>query len=637
MRPPVIRDNDDVHIALPIFLLVATTIGVSVLARRVGLSAPLLLVAIGAVASYLPQVPNVHVDSEVILLGFLPPLLYATAIRTSLIDLKRDVFQIIQLSILLVLVTAFAVGLVAWWLMPVGFAAALALGGVVAPPDAVAATAVARRIGLPRRLVAVLEGESLFNDATALVTVSTATAAMTGSFSASKAAEDFAIAAVGGVVIGVIAYWVMQFVQKHIRDAVTSVAISFITPWVAYLPAEAIEASGVIAVVVTGVLLGFKAPYYNTAQARVASRMNWNSVQFLLENLVFLLIGLQVSSIIDEVRTSQLGLARTSLYALAVLATVMTVRPVFIIAAAWLGKVSRWDSRPLGLRESAVAGWAGMRGVVTLAAAFLLPPETPHRESLVFMALVVTVGTLIIQGFTLGRVANLMNLRAPDPREDALARAQVMQASVDAGEVAMRKALAEDPELADTPEAIIKSLQKQGMRRANLQWELLGNNDSMGPTQQYRILRQEMIDAERDKALEMRNEGRVDHEVIDSIMLQLDIEESMIVTAEERDADVASAQPLLTPEIRRGGCEHLEEAMQSHASPQSHEGCQGCIEEGRTWLHLRMCTTCGYVGCCDSSPGQHATKHFRSTGHPVMRSFETGEEWRWCFVDSLPG
>ena len=625
------------HIALPIFLLVATTISVSVLARRVGLSAPLLLVAIGAVASYLPQVPEVHVDSEVILLGFLPPLLYATAIRTSIIDLKRDVFQIVQLSILLVLVTAFAVGLVSWWLMPVGFAAAMALGGVVAPPDAVAATAVARRIGLPRRLVAVLEGESLFNDATALVTVGTAVSALTGSFSASRAGLAFVIAALGGIVIGVIAFYVIEFVQKHIRDAVTSVAISIITPWVAYLPAEAIKASGVIAVVVTGVLLGFKAPYYNTAQARVASRMNWNSIQFLLENMVFLLIGLQVSMIIDQVQTSDLGLERTSLYAVAVLVTVMLVRPMFIIAAAWLGKVSRWDSRPLSLREGAVAGWAGMRGVVTLAAAFLLPPETPHRESLVFIALVVTIGTLVIQGFTLGRVANLMKLRAPDPREDALARAQVTQASVDAGEAAMRKALADDPELADTPEPIIKSLQKQGMRRANLQWELLGNNDTMGPTQQYRILRQKMIDAEREKALEMRNEGRVDHEVIDSIMMQLDIEESMIVTAEERNAGLRDAGPLLTPEVRQGGCEHLEKAAHDYASPQSHDGCQGCLEEGRTWLHLRMCTECGYVGCCDSSAGQHATKHFRATGHPVMRSFEAGEEWRWCFVDNLPG
>ena len=175
------------------------------------------------------------------------------------------------------------------------------------------------------------------------------------------------------------------------------------------------------------------------------------------------------------------------------------------------------------------------------------------------------------------------------------------------------------------------------MRRANLQWELLGNNDTMGPTQQYRILRQKMIDAEREKALEMRNEGRVDHEVIDSIMMQLDIEESMIVTAEERDAGLRDAGPLLTPEVRQGGCEHLEKAARDDASPQSHDGCQGCLEEGRTWLHLRMCTECGYVGCCDSSAGQHATKHFRATGHPVMRSFEAGEEWRWCFVDNLPG
>ena len=252
-------------------------------------------------------------------------------------------------------------------------------------------------------------------------------------------------------------------------------------------------------------------------------------------------------------------------------------------------------------------------------------------------ALVVTIGTLVIQGFTLGRVANLMKLRAPDPREDALARAQVMQASVDAGEAAMRKALADDPELADTPEAIIKSLQKQGMRRANLQWELLGNNDTMGPTQQYRILRQKMIDAEREKALEMRNEGRVDHEVIDSIMMQLDIEESMILTAEDRDAVLGETRPLLTPEGRRGDCEHLVEAADSSAAPQSHEGSQTCLEQGMKWLHLRMCTECGYVGCCDSSAGQHATKHFRATGHPVMRSFEPGEAWRWCFVDGLPG
>ena len=624
------------HIALPVFLLVSSTIVVSVIARRIGLSAPLLLVAVGATVSYLPFINEVHVDPEVVLLGFLPPLLYATALRTSLIDLRRDVFQIIQLSVLLVLVTAFVVGLVSWWLMPIGFAAALALGGVVAPPDAVAATAVARRIGLPRRLVAVLEGESLFNDATALVTVSTATAALTGSFSAGHAAQNFLVASVGGIVIGILAFLVMQWVQKHVRDTVTSVALSFITPWVAFLPAEAIHSSGVIAVVVTGVLLGFKAPYFNTAQARVAGRLNWDSIQFLLENLVFLLIGLQAFAIVNGAH-DDLGLGRTTLYAVVVLVVVMVVRPLFIIMAAWLGKVSRWDSRPLSLRQSAVAGWAGMRGVVTLAAAFLLPASTPHRESLVFIALVVTIGTLVIQGFTLGRVANLMKLRAPDPREDALARAQVVQASVDAGERAMREAMRE-PDLADAPESIVKSLEKQGMRRANLEWERLGHQDALGPTQQYRLLRQRMIDAERETVLEMRNAGKVDHEVIDSIMMQLDIEESMIVTADERDAGVNESNPLLTPQSRQGDCAHLREAAENCAAPQSHEGCQTCLDEGRVgWVHLRMCTECGFVGCCDSSPGQHATRHFRDSGHPVMRSLEAGEEWRWCFVDNLPG
>lgn len=625
------------HIAFPVLLLVLTTIAGSIIARRTGTSAPLLLTAVGVIVSYVPFIPDVHLSSEVVLLGFLPPLLYATALRTSLIDLRRDVYQILFLSVVLVLVTAAAVGLVAQWLMPIGFAAALALGGVVAPPDAVAATAVARRIGLPRRLVAVLEGESLFNDATALVTVATATAAMAGAFSPAEVGIDFLVATVGGIAIGVAAFTLIAFVQKHVRDTATSVAISFATPWVAFLPAEEIHSSGVIAVVVCGVLLGFKAPYIQTAQNRVSERMNWDSVQFILENMVFLLIGLQAAIIVRGVIASDLGLGRTSLIALAVLATVMTVRPIFIIAVGWLGKVSRWDSRPLTLRESAVAGWAGMRGVVTLAAAFLLPEgSTPHREALVFIALVVTVGTLVLHGFTLGWVASKLKLSAPDPRADALARAQVVQAAVDAGEVAMHEALRE-PDLASTPTPIVRSLQKQGMRRANLMWERLGNTDALGPTQQYREIRARMLNAERDVVLNMRNEGKVDHEVIESIMMQLDVEESMIVTAETLDEKLAHTKPLLTPQVRRGDCGHLLEAGADMAQPQSHEGCQACLATGASWVHLRMCAECGYIGCCDSSPGQHASAHFRQTGHPVMRSFEPGEEWLWCFVDNLPG
>lgn len=625
------------HIAVTVFLLVSATIGGCVLAKRLGLSAPLLLTAIGAALSYLPHFPDVHVDPEVVLIGFLPPLLYATACKTSLLDLRRDLFQIIQLSVLLVVVTAFAVGLISWFIMPISFAAALALGGIVAPPDAVAATAVARKIGLPRRLVSVLEGESLFNDATALVTVSTATAAMKHTVTPTKVSWDFLLATVGGVAIGIATCYLMAFLQKHIRDTETSVALTFVTPWVAFLPAEAIESSGVIAVVVAGVFLGFKAPYFDTPQARVAGRMNWESIQFVLENMVFLLIGLQVANIISAVNASKLGLGRTTLYAVVVLLAVMAVRPLFVIFTAWLGKVSRRDRHPLSLREAVVGGWAGMRGVVTLAAAFLLPENTPHREALIFIALVVTIGTLVIQGFTLGILATKMQLHAPDPREDALARAQVVQDTVDASTAIMHQALKDDPRLASTPSSVVDALVAQGTGRANLEWERLGNNDTFGPAQQYRILRQKMIGAERDRVLELRNKGHVDHEVIDTIMNQLDVEESMILTAEESEEEMTVSRPLLTPEVRQGGCEHLQLAADSCVAPQSHDGCPQCIAEGQHWVALRMCLTCGFVGCCDSTPGRHSTKHFEETGHPVMRSFEPGEEWRWCYVDSLPG
>lgn len=243
----------------------------------------------------------------------------------------------------------------------------------------------------------------------------------------------------------------------------------------------------------------------------------------------------------------------------------------------------------------------------------------------------------MIQGFTLGRVASALDLHAPDPRQDALARAQVVQASVSRGEKALREAIDTDPALSTTPDTIVDALLRQGEGRANLEWERLGSNDTLGPAQQYRILRKEMIAAEREKVLAMRNSGKVDHEVIDTILVQLDVEESMIITADEDEAEISEAHPLLTPAVRQGDCDHLRDAFGSCASPQSHDGCPECNKIGQTPVALRMCTECGYVGCCDSTPGQHATQHFHDSGHPVMRSFEPGEEWRWCFVDQLPG
>lgn len=319
------------HVAISVFFIAATVVVIASLARRVNISAPLLLVAVGAAYSYLPGVAAIRLEPDVILLGFLPPLLFAAASTTSVVDIARDKRQILGLSVLLVLFTAFGVALVAWKLLEVPFAVAVALGAIVAPPDAVAATAIARKIGLPRRVVLILEGESLLNDATALVTVTTAkTIIATGSITWYGISGNVALASLGGGAIGFVAFKLIAFVRGRVQDTVTSVAISFISPWIAYLPAEELHSSGVIAVVVAGLLLAHDAHLIQTPQSRVAERINWSTVTFLLENTVFLLIGVQARSIIDGVRNSELGDGRVVLTSLVVLVTVIALRPVYL-------------------------------------------------------------------------------------------------------------------------------------------------------------------------------------------------------------------------------------------------------------------------------------------------------------------
>lgn len=621
------------HVAFPVLALVATVLAGSAIARRVGISAPLLLTGVGALVSFAPGFPHVEIEAELILLGFLPPLLYAAASQTSLVDMGRERKQILQLSVGLVIFTAFGVALVAWWLLDIPFAAALALGAVVGPPDAVAATAVARRIGLPRRVVSILEGESLFNDATALVLLRTALAAAGVGVTALSAGLDFLRAALGGAVIGVVAFLVLAWVQRRLQDTVSSVLLSFMAPWVAYLSAEEVHASGVIAVVICGLLLAHKAPYLQSASTRVATRENWASVQFLLENLVFLLIGLQVRTIAERVVEGPTGFGYATLIALAVLLVVMVLRLLWFA----LLRLMPWEKDSLGGRESLIAGWAGMRGVVTLAAAFLITPDIEQRDVLIYIALVVTVGTLAIQGFSLPWVARRLDLHGPDPREDALQHAQLLQAAVSTGV----QRLSEDVEQSDppVPGTIVNTLQQQADRRTNIAWERLGRSTEEtgeSPTATFRRLRLSMLEAERAKVLHFRRKGNIDHAVLVGVMNALDLEEAMLAGLDTRDAELRQ-RVLLTPETRRGDCAELREAPTA-VDPQTHDDtCLECAAEGVDPVQIRMCLSCGYVGCCDSSEGQHSRRHFEETGHPVMRTFEPGEEWRWCYVHRLLG
>jgi CPA1 family monovalent cation:H+ antiporter len=267
-------------------------------------------------------------------------------------------------------------------------------------------------------------------------------------------------------------------------------------------------------------------------------------------------------------------------------------------------------------------GWAGMRGVVTLAAAFVIPPDTPYREVLLLIAFTVVAGTLFLQGLTLPWLARRLRVPGPDPLEDALARATVLQQASKAGFKRLKQLEVDDPH-------DVFAVIKQRIEARNFAaWEQLGTvADQETPSELYSRVRLEMINAERGRVLEIRSSGQVASEVVAQVLSMLDIEESMLDLSREDRDEVRTAAAR-----RRTGatCEHLESmpAVETVAEPE----CGDCLREGTAWVALRQCLVCGNVGCCDSSPRRHSTRHFHETQHPVIESAEPGEDWRWCFV-----
>ncbi|WNV87138.1 Na+/H+ antiporter [Umezawaea sp. Da 62-37] len=626
------------HIAAEIVVLVVTVLVVSAVARRLDWSAPLCLIAVGVGASYMPGVPEYHLDPEVVLLGLLPPLLYSAAVQTSLIDFRRNRGAVGSMSVGLVVFTAIGVGVVAWAVIPdLPLAAGIALGAIVAPPDAVAASVVARRVGMPRKLTRLLEAESLFNDAAALVALRTAIAALAGSISLWQVGVDFLLAAVGGIVVGLVVGFATAFVRARLDEPVLDTALSFAVPFIAYLPAEAIHGSGVLAVVVAGLILGHKAPRILSGSTRLASRLNWQTIAFLLENTVFLLIGLQLRRILAEVDETGLSPGLLAWICVAVLGATILMRMLWLVGIGTMKRLQR-RLRPNRAkvkvwpwRYSAVISWAGMRGVVTLAAAFVLPSDTPQRAVLVLAAFVVVAGTLAVQGMTLPPLIRRLRLPRPDPAEDALQEASVLHDMTTAALAELEKIHTPD----DPPE-IVQRLRDRLRQRSDTAWERLGRQSALveTPSDAYRRLRLRLLDVEREQFLKARDSGSADDDVLRRVLERLDIEESMLDRAEE-DPEVEGRE-LRTPAATAGSCKHLAHDW-TELDSSSPDACQACVDEGMTWVHLRKCLKCGNVACCDSSPGRHSAQHFHETRHPVMRSFEPGETWRWCFVDKQLG
>lgn len=618
------------EIAVLLVVLAIGVLTVAALAERLDVPPPLLLIAVGAAVSYIPGVPEVHLEPEVVLLGLLPPLLYATAIQSSLVDFNANRRSILLLSVVLVIATTFGIGLIVHSILPgISWPAALAIGAVVAPPDAVAATAIGRRIGLPRRIVTILEGESLLNDATALVALSTAIFALGHSVEAWDVGLDFLLAAGGGILVGLVTFFIVAKLRRRLTNSVLDTAISFIVPFAAYLVAEEIDASGVLAVVVAGLLLGHKAPILQSAQSRIAERTNWRTIAYILENAVFLLIGLQTSWLLRDVGTSSLSATTIIGVCVATLAGVIGVRMVWVfiarfallrpVADASTGVVPSW-------RYTVLIGWAGMRGVVTLAAAFVIPVGTEFREILLLIAFTVVAGTLFIQGLTLPILARRLKVPSPDPMDDALARATLLQQATKAGYKALDELEYEDPHG-------VEALVRQRVDQRNFSaWERLGTTaDQETPSELYSRVRMTMINAERARILEIRSSGMVPSEIVGEVLAMLDVEESMIDVATEARAEIRTSEALRP---HRGvGCEELDHFPVDEVV--SDGTCHECIRDGTEWVALRQCLQCGHVACCDSSPKQHATVHFHESAHPVMQSAEPGEDWRWCYIHHL--
>ncbi|GLH97532.1 Na+/H+ antiporter [Phytohabitans aurantiacus] len=512
---------------LEVVILVAVAVLGVALARRLGMLAPILLVVGGLALSFVPGFPEVHLEPEMVLVGILPPLLYVAAIETSVPAFRFNLRPILLLAVGLVIFTALVVGFVLHMLLPeVPLSLCIALGAVLAPPDAVAATAIARRIGLPRRLVTILEGESLINDATALVLLRVATGAATGAaVGFLEIGRDIVIAAGGGIAVGAVGAVIIGFLHKKITDPLLDTALSLLTPFLIVMVAEEIHSSGVVAVVVAGLYLGHRMPTLMSAASRLQSDAFWQLTRFLLEGLVFLLVGLQLRDIVRELDTPW---GEVAWITAAVIGTLIVTRFLWVFPSTYvprlIPRIRQRDPFP-PVSHPIVVGWAGMRGVVTLAAALALPATSEveyPRDLFIWLAFAVIVVTLVLQGATLPAVARRLRLPQDETTQDALAEASVQNAASKAARDRLDE-LAGD----GVPERVLHKLRDLGEHRVNKAWERLGGEGET-PSRVYGRLRREMIDAERGVFRAARDEGRIPEEVLRRAQRDLDLEETML-------------------------------------------------------------------------------------------------------------
>jgi monovalent cation/hydrogen antiporter len=516
-------------------LLVAVA-GLSALARRLSVPYPIVLVVGGALLGFVPGLPEVELNPEVVLVVFLPPLLYGSSIFANFGDFRANLRALTLSTVGLVLATVCAVAWAAHALIPgLPWEAAFVLGAIVSPTDPLAAAAIMRRLDAPRRLVSGIEGEGLFNDATALVAYRVAVAAVVaGSFSLADAGLGFVLGAAGGVAIGIAVGWIVAEIRKHTTDAQVSVTISLLTGYAAFVPADAIGASGVLATVTAGIYMGIRGPQILPARTRLQGSFVWDILDFIINAILFVLIGLQLRAVVEGLS----GYSASTLggYALAVTGAVVGTRLVWFFTVPYL--IRAIDRRPaqrarrVGARWRLVMAWSGMRGAVSLAVALALPLTTdagggfPKRDLIVFLTFAVIFFTLIVQGLSLPALIRRLGVNdggAADADEEVRARLVATKAAIE-----QIDALAGEEWTRDETVERMLALYEYRKRRLAARAGKIEDEGYEDRSLAYQQMVQLVLGAQREALLRMRSDGELSNQVMNRILRELDLEESRL-------------------------------------------------------------------------------------------------------------
>jgi monovalent cation/hydrogen antiporter len=513
-------------------LLLAVAI-IALLAKKLHIPYPILFLIGGLLIGCIPELPKVRLNPELVFLFFLPPLLFPAAFFTSWRDFRANLRPISFLAIGLVLFTTTAVAFLAHAFLKLPLAAGFVLGAIISPPDAIAATAIAERLSVPRRIVTILEGESLVNDATALIAYRFGVAAvMTGTFSLVDAGMEFFIVSVCGVLVGLAVGWLAEWFHKRVDDAPIEITVSLLTPFVAYLAAEHIGVSGVLSVVAAGLYIGWRAPQIFSYRTRLQGGSFWGMIEFILNGFVFILIGLQLPEVMQALSTHKdYTMNQLIGYALLISLAVIVIRILWVFPATYLPrlflkKLCARDPYP-DWRHVTIIAWTGMRGVVSLAAALALQETFPGRDLILFLTFIVILATLVVQGLSLPSLIRWLGIR-----DDGSALREEREARLQAN----RAALARLNQIVEVEPAKVDALQRLRLEYEDHIRAVEGDQPQNAHTPlrlfatEYEHLSHKALQVERATIIQLRNASVINDEVLRRIQRDIDLAEIRLRT-----------------------------------------------------------------------------------------------------------